>query len=213
MKLGGVVHDSSAPLFTWALVPFLLSQVWTCEVPFWQMPTSCTSSFSSVRTWRTVFWIVPTRLFPLHVPRSHVVFQLTAVHDQVLVLLPADNIVDADDVLLVGIFRIAHDRGAGLDPGVTTVFIHHPVVVREYLAFVNQINMALPQPVSVLSVAEGIHIHAGDLISCVVQQLRHPRLAVGDGEVEVQPGDEHVGLEPDLVDRWWRECDGQRYHP
>lgn len=64
------------------------------------------------------------------------VLQLDAVQDEVLVLPIADHVVHADDVLLVGVLRVADDRRARLHPSVAAVLVHDPVVVGQHLALV-----------------------------------------------------------------------------
>ena len=48
-------------------------------------------------------------------------------------LLPED-VVDADDVLFLGRLAVTDHGSARLEPNVTTVLVHQPVVVRQYLA-------------------------------------------------------------------------------
>ena len=62
-------------------------------------------------------------------------FHLTGVHDQIAMFPLADDIVDTDDVLFVGILRVADDGGACLYPCVAAVFVHETVVVCQHLAF------------------------------------------------------------------------------
>lgn len=64
------------------------------------------------------------------------ILQLDAVQDEVLVLPIADHVVHADDVLLVGVLRVADDRRARLHPSVAAVLVHDPVVVGQHLALV-----------------------------------------------------------------------------
>lgn len=51
----------------------------------------------------------------------------------VLRIHPPYNVVDANDVLLVGIFGAADDCGAGLEPGVAAVLVHQSVVASQDL--------------------------------------------------------------------------------
>lgn len=48
-----------------------------------------------------------------------------------------DNIVDANNVLFFSVLRGTDDGGTGLHPGVTTKFVHYPIVVRQDLTLVH----------------------------------------------------------------------------
>jgi hypothetical protein len=50
--------------------------------------------------------------------------------------LPYD-IVDADYVLLLGIFRVADNSGTCLHPRISTILVHHSVILRHHLPLVD----------------------------------------------------------------------------
>jgi hypothetical protein len=54
-----------------------------------------------------------------------------------------DDVVDANDVLFLGVFGGADDSGTGLHPGVAAQLIHYPVVVSQDLAFIHYCNQKM----------------------------------------------------------------------
>lgn len=48
-----------------------------------------------------------------------------------------DDVVDTNDVLFLRVLRVTDDRGACLQPRVTTALIHKSVVMRKNLALVD----------------------------------------------------------------------------
>ena len=63
-------------------------------------------------------------------------FRLTLIHDNVGELGSAQDIIDANDTLLVGVFRVANQSGARLHPGVASGFVQDAIVIAHDLAFV-----------------------------------------------------------------------------
>lgn len=57
------------------------------------------------------------------------VLHLATVQNQIGTLPRTYHVVNADDVLLVGVLRVANDSGAGLYPNVAAVLVHHAPVV------------------------------------------------------------------------------------
>ena len=66
-------------------------------------------------------------------------FYISSAHFRQQLTLPED-VVDADDALLVAVLRVAHDRGAGLDPGKSPVAVQDSVIGRHDLSFVHHCN-------------------------------------------------------------------------
>ena len=51
-----------------------------------------------------------------------------------------EDVVDADDALLVAVLGVANDRGTRLDPGESAVAVQDPVVGCHHLAFMHYCN-------------------------------------------------------------------------
>ena len=60
---------------------------------------------------------------------------LVAVHDDVAVLVAAEDVVDADDGLLLVVLGVADQGGAHLHPGVATPSVEEPEVCGHHLTF------------------------------------------------------------------------------
>jgi len=52
-----------------------------------------------------------------------------------------EHVVDCDDVLFVDVLGVADDRGARLQPNVSTVPVHQTVVVGQHLTFVQHCSI------------------------------------------------------------------------
>lgn len=88
------------------------------------------------------------------------VFHLNAIQNQILIFTIAYHIIHADDVLFVGIFRIAHNRCACLQPCVATVFVHKTVVVCQHLTLVYNCRSKESEAISVLNTQKLARIYS-----------------------------------------------------
>ena len=62
---------------------------------------------------------------------------LVAVHDDVAVLVAAEDVVDADDGLLVLVLGVADQRGAHLHPRVAAAPVQEPEVSGHHLTLLD----------------------------------------------------------------------------
>lgn len=129
------------------------------------------------------------------------IFQLNAIQNEIFIFAIAHHIIHANDVLFVGILRVAHNGGARLDPGVAALFVHDAIVMRQHLPFVDHcgnekrfsgimvsprscvqptsicadgiltIQMVFPQFIGILSMTQIVQIPAGQLFWRIVEQF------------------------------------------
>lgn len=58
------------------------------------------------------------------------------ISHSLLTKLP-DNVVNAYDILFLGIFRVTYNSRAGLQPRVAPALVHQSIVMRQHLTFVD----------------------------------------------------------------------------
>ena len=88
------------------------------------------SSLTSAAVWGPRHGLLTTDdgLLPVGLDPDPGLVHLLLVHDHVAVLGPGEDVVDADDGLLLVVLGVADQGGAHLHPGVATATVEEPEV-------------------------------------------------------------------------------------